>query len=289
LSSCLKDSSLTLDTNQTNNITEFANTGSIATAPSGNAAPRYSIDLGSLVVGDTASFNVNVDYAGADMAPEDISVTVDIDTSLLTVYNEEHSVDGANYTMAAMSIFKTAFPVTITIPKGKQFGQAKIVVQLTADYDFTASNALPLQITSTSVGIISGNFGSALYGLNVRNIYDGIYDLNGVILREADPDLSGTTTGPITMTTSGPNSIQYDFHPWHGGSAVGGIDGLTLTVDPATNKVTVSSLTNPALVNLPGYDSRYEPASKTFYVSYYWGTGPSNRAATDTLIYSGPR
>jgi len=44
--------------------------------------------------------------------------------------------------MAATSIFKTTFPVTIAIPKGKQFGQARIVVQLTTDYDFTASNAL---------------------------------------------------------------------------------------------------------------------------------------------------
>jgi hypothetical protein len=290
LSSCLKDNPLTLDTDQTNNVTEFANTGSIATLPSGIAAPRFSIDLGSLGVGDTASFNVNVDYAGANMAPQDISVVIDIDNSLLNIYNEEHSVDGANYVTPPDDLFTGSFPITIVIPKGQQFGQAKIPVKLPADYDFTLSYALPLKISSTSVGVISGNFGSALYALNVRNVYDGVYDINGYILREGDAVLSGNYSGyQVNMITSGPYSIQYDHHPWRDGSTVGGIDGLTLTIDPATNKVTVSCATNPAVVNDPGYDSRYDPASKTFYVSYYWGSGPTNRAATDTLVYSGPR
>ncbi len=77
--SCLKDDSLTLDTGLSDNVTEFGNTGSIATNPSGAAAPRFAIDLGSLQTGDTASFKVNVNYAGDEMAPQDITVTVDID------------------------------------------------------------------------------------------------------------------------------------------------------------------------------------------------------------------
>ncbi|MEP6682957.1 MAG: DUF1735 domain-containing protein [Parafilimonas sp.] len=287
--SCLKDDSLTLNTSLSNSVVEFGNTGSIAAQPSGQAAPRYSIDLGSLAVGSEASFNVNVDYAGANTAPSDISVTVDIDDALLAIYDSTHSVDGANYIAPPSDLFVDGFPMTITIPKGQLSGQAIVKVKLPADYDFTVSYALPLKITSVSAGDISGNFGAALYSLNVRNAYDGIYNLTGTILREADNDLSGSTTGQISMTTTGPYSIQYDYHPWHGGSSVGGIDGLTLTVDPTTNKVTVSSLTNPALVNLPSYDNRYDPTSRTYYVSYYWGAGPSNRAATDTLVYAGPR
>jgi len=290
LSSCLKDSPLTLDTAQTNNVTEFANTGSIATLPSGSAASRFSIDLGSLKVGDTASFKVNVDYAGADMAPQDISVVIDVDHSLLETYNEEHSVDGANYLAPPDDLITANFPITLVIPKGQQFAQTVIPVKLPADFDFNATYALPLKITSTSTGIISGNFGAALYALNVRNIYDGVYDINGYILREGDPVLSGNYSGyQVSMTTSGPFSIQYDHHPWADGSSVGGIDGLTLTINPTTNKVTVSCVTNPAVVNAPNYDSRYDPASKTFFVSYYWGAGPTNRAATDTLVYNGPR
>jgi len=284
--SCLKDDSLTLDTGLSNSVVEFANTGSIATSPSGGAAPRYSIDLGSLSTGDTTSFKVNVDFAGANTAPEDITVTVDIDESILTLYNQVHSVDNANFIAPPAEMIENSFPLTITIPKGQLFAQAIMHITLPSSFDFNATYALPLKIVSTSVGDVSGNFGTAMYSLNVRNIYDGIYDLTGTILREGDPVLSGSTTGEISMTTTGPYSIQYNYHPWHGGSTTGGIDGLTLTIDPATNKVTVTSTANPALTNLTTYDNRYDPSTKTFYVSYYWGSGPTNRAATDTLVYN---
>jgi len=290
LTSCLKDDSLTLNTDLSDNVTEFANTGSVATAPSGGASPRYNIDLGSLSVGDTASFNVNVNYAGDEMAPENITVTVDIDETLLATYNDEHSVDGASYEMPPADFLSSNFPITVTIPKGQQLSQAKVAVKLPSDYDFTVSYALPLRITSTSVGEVSGNFGSALYSLNVRNAYDGVYDIKGYILREADPDLTGNYTGEeVAMSTVGPYSLQYDHHVWADHSTTGGIDGLTLTINPATNKVTVTCSTNPAVTNLPSYDSRYEPDTKTFFVSYYWGTGPSNRAATDTLTWNRTR
>jgi len=284
--SCLKDDSLTLDTALSNSVTEFGNTGSIATMPSNGAAPRYSIDLGSLSTGDTASFKVNVDYAGANTAPQDITVTLDIDESILALYNQVHSIDAVNFIAPPAEMIENSFPLTITIPKGQLFGQAVIHVTLPSTFDFNATYALPLKIASTSVGDVSGNFGTAMYSLNVRNIYDGIYDLSGTILREGDLVLSGSTTGEISMTTTGPYSIQYDYHPWHGGSTVGGIDGLTLTIDPATYKVKVSSTGNPALTNLTTYDNRYDPNTKTFYVSYYWGAGPTNRAATDTLVYN---
>jgi hypothetical protein len=292
LSSCLKDTSLTLDPDLSNSVTEFANTGSPAALPNNGAAVRFSVDLGSLQVGDTTSFNVNVDYAGAKMAPQDIKVTIDVDPSLLDKYNEVHAVDGADYIAPPTDLFSDAFPITITIPKGKQFGQAGLRLRLPSDYSFTTAYALPLKITSTSVGKISGNFGSALYSLNVRNQYDGIYDIKGYILRAGDNVLSGNYSGyQIAMTTVGPNSIQYDRHTWADGSSVGGIDGLTLTVDPSTNKVTIKSTSNSALTTLPqsDYNSHYDPDTKTFYVSYYWGSGPGNRAATDTLTYKSIR
>lgn len=290
LTSCLKDDSLTLNTDLSDNVTEFANTGSVAAAPSGGASPRFNIDLGSLSVGDTASFNVNVNYAGDEMAPNDITVTVDIDESLLVTYNDAHSADGANYVAPPSDFLTSNFPMTIVIPKGKQMAQGKVAVKLPADYDFTASYALPLKITSTSVGQISGNFGSALYGLNVRNVYDGVYDIKGYILRAGDNVLSGNYTGEeVEMSTVGPYSLEYDHHVWADGSTTGGIDGLTLTIDPVTSKVKVTCRTNTAVTNLPGYDSRYDASTKTFYVSYYWGSGPTNRAATDTLTWNRAR
>ncbi len=43
------------------------------------------------------------------------------------------------------------------------------------------------------------------------------------------------------------------------------------------------------LVNEPTYNNHYDPATKTFYISFLWGTFPNNRAATDTLTFNRPR
>ncbi len=210
LSSCLKDHSLTLDTSLSNSVTEFANNGAPASLPSNGAAPRFSIDLGALKVGDTTAFNVNVDYAGANMAPQDIKVVVEQDASLLATYNNEHSADGANYVAPPSDMFPAnTFPLTITIPKGKQLGQIKIPVKLPADYDFNASYALPLKISSTSTGVISGNFGSALYGLTVRNIYDGEFTVTGTMVDLTNATFHAKYPKTIDLVTLGATSNGY--------------------------------------------------------------------------------
>jgi hypothetical protein len=312
LTSCLKDSSLTLDTSQTNNVTEFANTGSIATLPSGSASPRYSIDLGSLKVGDTTSFKVNVDYAGAEMAPQDITVTIDIDTSLLGIYNTEHSADAAAYTPPPSSLFKASFPITITIAKGQQFGQAVIPVQLSADYDFNAAYALPLKITSTSVGIISGNFGSALYSLNVRNIYDGRFSVEGTFVDLTNPAFTSDYPKTVDLVTTGATSNGY-FDPNLNGGIFGyaflndgagtyyGSFAPVFNFDAAGNVISVvnyygqpssndrSAQLDPDGVNKMTFNSDGTP--KELEVSYFLlQPGSSVRSQfTEKFVYEGPR
>jgi hypothetical protein len=277
--SCLKDDSLTLNTSLSNSVIEFANTGSIATNPSNGAAPRFNIDLGSLEDGDTASFNVNVDYAGAKFAPEDISVTIDIDTSLLSLYNSVHSVDAANYTLPPLSAIKTQFPITIIIPKGQQFGQGHIVIERNQDYDFTATYALPLKIVSTSAGDISGNFGTALYNLNIRNAYDGVYFASGTMIH---PSYGGEYSDQEEdMITTGATSVQFQLTTTVTFSVY-----ITLTVDPATNLVTVTT----GDVVLDAYDpdkNYYDPAAKTFHLDFGYSGG--SRHITMTAVYNGPR
>lgn len=311
LSSCLKDTSLTLDLNQTNNVTEFANTGSVVTSPSGSAAPRYAIDLGSLKVGDTASFNVNVDYAGHDMAPQDITVTVDIDESLLNVYNTEHAADAADYTAPPSALFTTSFPLTITIPKGQQLGQAKVNVKLSADYDFNASYALPLKITSTSVGLISGNFGSALYSLNVRNIYDGEFTVTGTFVDLTNAAFTATYPKTIDLVTAGATSnaywdpnlnggtFGYAFNAAGSGSYYGNFTPV-FTFDAEGNITSVvnyygqpssngrSGELDPSGVNKMTFNADGTP--KEMNVSYFMIQAGSIRCKfTEKFVYQGPR
>src|SRR6185312_4284111 len=90
-SSCVKDH-LAVDPAQSNNVIEFANTGANV-SPATALYPRYASDLGSLSSGDSARFNVNLSYSGAEMAPGDITVTLAIDEEALEAYNDEQHTD----------------------------------------------------------------------------------------------------------------------------------------------------------------------------------------------------
>ena len=122
---------------------------------------------------------------------------------------------------------------------------------------------------------------SSTTGIDVSNRWAASYLLSGYVLRSDpfDPVLSGA----------------YHNIPWKlaTGSVVGGIGPWVLTMDDSAGPnnpmpVKVTDALNAAVKNNPAYNSRYVPATKTFYISVFWGTGPTNRAATDTLVYSGP-
>jgi hypothetical protein len=118
--------------------------------------------------------------------------------------------------------------------------------------------------------------------------------MKGYVLRAGDDVLSGYYKNrTYKLATSGPNTVLLDRNIAWGNSATnycGGIGHWTITISEATtpNPITVTDATNAAVTILPTYNNRYDPATKTFYMSVYWGSGPTNRATTDTLVYSGP-
>jgi hypothetical protein len=127
------------------------------------------------------------------------------------------------------------------------------------------------------------------------NRWAGPYLLSSYVLRAGDPVLSGNIYDlPWELLTGGSNSVIYGaIHPWGDGvSTIGGIGPWTLTIDDSGGPdnpmpVVVTDAANPAVVNNPDYYCRYDPSTKTFYLSVYWGNGPAHRAATDTLVYNG--
>jgi hypothetical protein len=285
LSSCLKDKAL-IATDKSN-IVEFYTTEAIASAPT----ELYAVYVKSYVAGEPKTFDVTVSYSGSDVAPQDISVDVAIDEAALAKYNVKAAANGSTeYTMLPASAFTLPANTTVVIKKGERRATFSVAVKIPADFDFNADFALPLTIKSASFGTVSGNFGTVLYKVGAKNIYDGVYSLTGTVLREGDPVLSGSVPEGATMELTTLTSTSVGFVPvWADGNAAGGVAGSTITINPTTNKVTVTSTTNPAVQNLPSFDNRYDPATKTFYISFFWGTGPTNRAATYTLKYSGPR
>lgn len=278
--SCLKHDVYIMNTKQTPNVVMLANSGTPISSANNSIYSGYFADLGVLKLGDTTGFNVNVEYAGSGTPSSDISVNLAIDTAKLRVYNTQNN---SSYVLPTSDIY--TIPSSATLKAGTKMVQARVVIKSTSTYNYNVNYALPITVSSSNQAV-SSNAGTAIYSFAARNSYDGYYSIKGYILRAGDNVLSGNYTGyNVNMSTSGAYSIKYEKHVWATGSSVAGIDGLTLTVDPTTNKVKVSSVSNPAVTNLTTYDNRYDPTTKTFYVSYYWGTGPTNRAATDTLTY----
>jgi len=136
---------------------------------------------------------------------------------------------------------------------------------------------------------------SSITGIDVSNRWAASYLLSGYVLREGDPVLSGYYRNiPWKLATVGAKSVVYfKTHLWADGGTIGGIGPWVLTMDDSAGPnnpmpVKVTDAINSAVKNNPAYNSRYVPATKTFYISVFWGSGPTNRAATDTLVYSGP-
>jgi len=125
--------------------------------------------------------------------------------------------------------------------------------------------------------------------LPALNPYDGYYSYKGYVLRAGDPVLTGNFTGlSMALVTSGANTVQFATSAIWGDGVSGIAAGLPILTVNADNSVTLASTTGQ-VYNDPNYQSRYEAASKTFFISFTWGAGPSQRLSTDTLAFTGLR
>lgn len=263
-------------------------------------------------------FDVIISYSGKNNAPEDIIVDVAVDPAALQAFNAkviadareaavvgiedpDEAAEAADEAEATADVYDLlpsemySFPAQVTIKRGERRATLPVTVKPEL-FDFAFHYGLPLTIKSASTGVISGNFSTNIYNIGAKNPYDGYYSIEegSTIIRNSangpDPNLSGSTAGldDIPLVTLSANSLGIE-PVWADGGGVAGIDGTYLTVDPTTNLVTVASAGNPTLKNTPGEENRYDPATKTFYLAFDWGTAPATRVVKFVLKYSEPR
>jgi hypothetical protein len=176
MSSCLKHNAENLPpTGQS--VIEFGNT---SVPESYSAKTKYAAyDNNNLLLqNDTTGFDFFIDYAGAQYnAPEDITITLAYDAkdSVLPYYNDSsgsdyHMPDPANFT----------FPSTLVLKKGTHQVYGHVHLQnVTNGIGFDTSRAIPLMITAVSSGIISGNYGTAIFQFSLANVFSGAYTTTG--------------------------------------------------------------------------------------------------------------
>ncbi|HEX7756386.1 MAG TPA: DUF1735 domain-containing protein [Niabella sp.] len=297
LSSCLKERVGNFNTdNAVSHIIDFKNTGANMAGPS-SFYPGFMGDVGSVNPGASGYFYINLQYAGAGNTNQDIVVNLAVDQAVLDRYNEENNTD---YVLPPADVF--SIPAKVTIKGGTNVVTDSVKITRTADYNFDLAYALPIKITSVSTNdVISANFGAAVFPVNIRNLYDGVYSItSGTIQRYSNPTtpttgdaLNGSLVGNpnVTLTTVGANTVEIGNMNWASrGGGIAGIDHLQATVDPLTNKVTMKALGNATLANIAGATNSYDPATKTFTLNYDWNQTSTKREVKNLVIkYVGAR
>lgn len=285
LLSCLKDKAF-MDVSNTQALIEFTALGGVGGNNAATVAAPLSFSLvPPLTIIDTV---ITVNIASPQVLNQNVAVTIAVDTTLVGLSD---TANGNNYEVLPDSLYSVP-NLQITIPAGYRIGKIPIKLKLT-NYDFINHKyAIGFRITDAKGLIISSNANSFLLSLDVRNKYDGIYTMKGYTLRAGDATKTGNFN-PMDMPliTAGASSVQFGAtQVWADNTGVApSVGQVTLTVTEAGTlyPVTISSAGGSS--NDPGYTSVYNPAKKTFYISYTWGAGPTARLATDTLIYKGRR
>jgi hypothetical protein len=290
VTSCLKKDRMNIDQELgPKNVVEFDNTGNNA-AKVTSKYPSFYSDLGVLAPGQSKNFNINVSYSGADVAPEDITVKLEIDQAALDKYNEDNETD-----LVIPPTDVITFPSTLVIKKGERKATGTATVTIANSYDYNVGYGLPLKIASASSGLISGNFGKAIFSFGIRNRFDGEYTVTGTMV-----DHGGAFKAYLPMKywliTSGALKVDgYDpvvwedyFIPIYSGSSVSGYGSFSpvFTFDDNNNIVSVTNIYGQPAGNTryaqldPSGENKFDPATGTIKVKFFMyqpsviGSGP---------------
>ena len=244
---------------------------------------------------------------------KDVTITISNNQALLDAYNADNNTNfellpDGSYTLPANSgVTGSGNTWTLTMPAG-EFNRGISVTIDKSLLDLTKSYAFALEVTQTTVGEPSAGTGYGIVNVLIKNQYDGEYTLNGAFYHPTQSPGYDAFSTTVELHTTGPNSVKI-YVPEFGGYYGPGLFAGTLnafgaqepeyTVNTTTNKVTaqngyVGAVTFYTMA--PGYDSRWEPGTKTMYVKYGYNylPGPvfdpaNNREWTYELVYQGPR
>jgi len=291
ISSCTKEDNMFTDDGNggENGLVELGDLPPTRTA--GATTVTYTVVNKAFDAAAEVDVPVIINYTGVNGAPSDVTVQLGLSDAAVTATS-------STYTILPASLY-TIPNNTVVIPKGQK--KATFIIKVKASsFNFALTYALGIRIVSTSAGIVSGNFGTGVFVLSAKNQWDGIYSVvSGQVTRFSAPGVvenPSTLNGPlagnpnITLSTTGANSVLVTNMRWFGGSSgVAGIDNTIATINPGTNAVTMTSLSNLTLANKAGLPNTYDPATKTFTLNFDWNQLTAPRQMNLVLRYVGPR
>lgn len=265
-SSCLEDD-ITLDPANSVNVIEFKDPALFAST----IGSTFTVYAAAFDFAPETAYPVTVSYSGANVAPEDITVTIGINPTAIGQHNVEQE---KKFEILPSNLY--TLPTTVTIPKGKRTAVVDLKIKTDA-LPFDKSLVLPLQIMNASSGIVSGNFSTILINVIPKNPYDGTFKYT----TSAKTSLVPNADKSVTLVTLNGNTVK--FLPGLLGTYS---NEVTYTVNSTTNQVTV---TCPSLGVQTPQDprSKWDPSTKTMTV--FWKQGNGGRTFEEVFVFTGKR
>lgn len=308
--SCLKDSEI-IGPDADGSISNIIEFGYVA-SPSSGATSTYPMYVQTFDITPSHDIKIPIKVVGV-YKQEEISVTVEVDNSILAIYNDENETDYVSLPTSFYNIEDNE----VVIPAGKRMSEFNLEV-LPENFDFDNNYAIGLKIKSINKGsgVISGNFGTIVLAVSPKNELDGQYIWTGTL---EDFTNSAFTAAPsrreytVQLRTLGPNQLAfYDpyvwadyMYPFYTGTGWSGYGSFApvFTFDLATNRITaVTNYYGQPAANTrsaeldPSGENTYDPVTKTIKVSYFMKqpnsvpAPPNIRAVMhDTYKFSGVR
>ncbi|WP_181163666.1 DUF1735 domain-containing protein [Pontibacter mangrovi] len=214
---------------------------------------------------------VAVRLAAKDPAPEDIVVQLSIDRSeeLIAEYNENKSASAPTVVEYPAELYTfEGSGLTVTIPKGSR--EAIVPIRMkSSDLNADLTYGVGFEIVSVNKEgyTISGNFGDQVVRIGAQNKYHGTYT------HTYDSSL-GSGENDVQLITLGANAVTLS-------PGLLGVysNAVTLTIDPATYKVTVSMTSLLPIETDP--ESYYDPETETFHLK--WTSNGGKRYFEETF------
>lgn len=226
-------------------------------------------------------FSIKRDAKSAADLQKDQTVVLKSIPDAITKYNDDN---GTEYELLPTSLYTISSTKVTAGTSGNlnaKFApgdfQNYFTIKLDGSkFDLTKKYALAYIISDAAGLTVHAASKDTLYTFfAIKNKYDGEYHSTGTFHHPTAGDRA--IDRDKTLTTAGATAVSTE---------IGDIGGsMTLTVNEATNEVTVSgnvSATQP-LLPVPGLTNTYDPATKSFILNYRYLGGGGYRVVEETI------
>ena len=270
LNSCIKD--------DPNGVDSSNNTAKIVILEGGMEAANFSgagLSFPGTDATDTTYFHLN--YAGNQVAPNDVTVTIGYDADALAAYNASSST--LQYQKFPDSIYSFT-STTVKIKAGQSYSDAIPLAIFPSKVDGSQNYMLPISVKDAQGNAISGNFKTIYYHM-IGNIFAGSYTVYYSRWNSAMPSGNPTTQKVYSgVSGSAVNSNVFEIQSGYGTQGYGSnlrhhisFDGTTFanatnfTAKLNTADVTAFTGAGFTLVNDDAL-IKADAINKTFVISY---------------------